>query len=45
MKTNVEGVAALAIRITALKDALEKLLLQHQELADDMKERIDTLCK
>ena len=45
MKTNVEGVETLATRITSLKDALEKLLLQHQELPSEMRERIDALCR
>ena len=45
MKTNVEGVETLAARITELKNALEKLLGQHQQLPDDMQERIDALCK
>ena len=36
MKTNVEGVETLAMRITALKDALGKLLVQYRHLTDDM---------
>lgn len=45
MKTNVEGVETLATRITSLKDALEKLLSRHEQLPDEMQERIDALCK
>lgn len=45
MKTNVKGVEMLATRITMLKDTLEKLLLQHEQLSDDMRQRIEALTK
>ena len=43
MKTNIEGVDTLDTRITNLKQTLEQIRSQYQELPEEMVQRIEDL--